>query len=80
MELSLPLWPHSQTNQSQAKIRVLLDKGEQDHYIVEAPILAPTVEVDGEVYVRTERIAHVKVKDRFGKRTESYRVYSKVSP
>lgn len=76
----LHLWPHNQTNQPLAKIKVLLDEGEHDHYIIEAPILAPIVEEDGEVYARTEDIAYVRIKDKYGKRMETYRVYRKVTP
>lgn len=77
MQLAIPFWPHNQTNLSPNIIHVLLSGGTYDHYIVTAPMLAPFVEIDGEQYVRTEKVAGVKIKDRFGKRLETYRVYRK---
>jgi len=53
-------------------IDVLLKGGPKDHYIVPAEMNAKEVEVDGEVYVRTDHIRRVRGK-RGGEETK--RVY-----
>lgn len=80
MQLAIQLYPHGSTNLSPNTINILLRDGTHDHYIVSAPMMAPSIEVEGELYSRTNEIAHVKIKDRFGKRIESYRVYCKDIP
>lgn len=77
MQLAIQLYPHGSTNLSPNTINILLRDGAYDHYIVPAPMMAPSIEVENELYFRTEEIAHVKIKDRFGKRIEFYRVYQK---
>lgn len=74
------LWPHNRTNQAQVledQISVMLEDGNYDHYIFKAHALASSIELGDETYFRTEEIARVKVKDRFGKHIESYRIYRK---
>ena len=54
------------------RIEVLLVDGAADHYIVPVSMMQSRVEVDGELYARTDEMRKVDEKNRH---TSTYRVY-----